>query len=110
MCIYRNRFYTHLLQSINQSFLPADRFQSPLTLYIFTSIHLLSPQDSNGPISRTVSDAALILEIIVNQTVVEINNVNASYTQFLDPHGLQGKRIGFSRDILATVEVAPGMH
>jgi amidase len=61
-----------------------------------------------GPISRTVSDAALILELIVNQTVVALNHVNASYTQFLDADGLRGKRIGFSRDILDTIELAPG--
>ena len=69
---------------------------------------LVIPQDSNGPISRTVEDAALILEIIVNQTVVENNNVNATYTDFLDPDGLRGKRIGFSRDVFDTVELLPG--
>ena len=44
----------------------------------------------------------------MNQTVVEINDVNASYTKFLDADGLRGKRIGFSRDVLDTVQLAPG--
>lgn len=70
---------------------------------------LVIAQDSNGPISRTVEDAAIILELIVNQTVVTQNGVDASYTKYLDKNGLSGKRIGFSRDVLSTVEIAPGV-
>lgn len=44
----------------------------------------------------------LIKELIVNQTVILENGADSHYTSFLDSDGLRGRRIGFSRDTLAT--------
>jgi len=66
---------------------------------------LVMAQDSNGPISRTVADAASILELIVNETVIRENDGNSDYTSYLDADGLRGRRIGFSRDAFASFTV-----
>lgn len=66
---------------------------------------LVIPQDSNGPISQHVSDVASILEIMVDPAVVTDKHLNAKYTDYLNVDGLRGKRIGFSRDVFATLAI-----
>ncbi|QHN99760.1 probable amidase At4g34880 [Arachis hypogaea] len=61
-------------------------------------------QDSVGPIARTVEDAVYVLDVIVGKDEKDEGTVNASthipeggYAQYLNPHGLQGKRLGILR-------------
>ena len=57
-------------------------------------------QDTAGPMARTVADAATLLGALtgVDQSDAITNesegNSSSDYTQYLDPNGLQGKRIG----------------
>ncbi|KAG8684810.1 hypothetical protein FRC11_011567, partial [Ceratobasidium sp. 423] len=67
---------------------------------IAMSIH----QDTIGPITRSVADAATILTIIVGRD--ERDNFTSTapvsipdYTQFLDPHAIWGKRFGVPRRV-----------
>ncbi|KAK7319016.1 hypothetical protein RJT34_03725 [Clitoria ternatea] len=65
----------------------------------------ISPrQDSVGPICRTVSDAALVLETIAGIDTNDKATIKASkyipkggYAQFLKKDGLRGKRLGIVR-------------
>ena len=60
-------------------------------------------QDTAGPMTRTVSDAAILLGGAVGidprdeATSSSDGNFHPDYTQFLDPAGLQGARIGVAR-------------
>ena len=60
-------------------------------------------QDTAGPMTRTVSDAAVLLGGAVGvdprdeATSSSDGNFHPDYTQFLDPAGLQGARIGVAR-------------
>ncbi len=60
-------------------------------------------QDTVGPYGRTVADAAAVLGAIVGvdprdpQTAASAGRFHTDYTQFLDPNGLQGARIGVPR-------------
>jgi len=60
-------------------------------------------QDTVGPHARTVADAAAVLSALVGvdprdpQTSASAGHFSTDYTQFLDPHGLQGARIGVLR-------------
>ena len=61
-------------------------------------------QDAVGPMTRTVTDAAILLEAIagVDPTDPATNlaaNVDTNYRQHLDPDGLRGARIGVPRDV-----------
>ncbi|KAL2343483.1 hypothetical protein Fmac_004768 [Flemingia macrophylla] len=66
----------------------------------------ISPrQDTVGPICRTVSDAALVLETIAGFDINDKATIKASkyvpkggYAQFLKKDGLRGKRLGVVRD------------
>ncbi|XP_020229798.1 probable amidase At4g34880 [Cajanus cajan] len=66
----------------------------------------ISPrQDTIGPICRTVSDAALVLETIAGIDINDKATIKASnyvpkggYAQFLKKDGLRGKRLGVVRD------------
>jgi amidase len=65
----------------------------------------ISPtQDTVGPHTRSVADAAAILSAIVGPdprdpaTAACAGHLHADYTQFLDPNGLRGARIGVLRD------------
>jgi len=63
-------------------------------------------QDVVGPHGRTVSDAAVVLGVISSQTpdprdpatFANREKVFSDYTQFLDPDGLRGARIGVMRN------------
>ncbi|HEX3554056.1 MAG TPA: amidase [Thermoanaerobaculia bacterium] len=60
-------------------------------------------QDTVGPHARTVADAAAILSALVGvdprdpATAASAGKFSTDYTQFLDPNGLQGARIGVWR-------------
>lgn len=58
-------------------------------------------QDTPGPMTRTVTDAAIALGTMVgvdgadSKTAASEGNYHTDYTQFLNEDGLEGKRIGF---------------
>ena len=60
-------------------------------------------QDTVGPHARTVADAAAVLSALVGvdprdpQTADSAGHFSTNYTQFLDPDGLRGARIGVMR-------------
>src|SRR5436190_6621840 len=63
-------------------------------------------QDTAGPHCRTVADAAAVLSAIAQRTPdsrdpatsANRDKIPADYTTFLNPHGLNGARIGVARD------------
>jgi amidase len=63
-------------------------------------IPLSTTQDIGGPIGRSVTDVAIVLDAIVGydptdlQTAASIGNIPGSYTDFLQLAGLRGGRIG----------------
>src|SRR5438105_1260175 len=62
-------------------------------------------QDTVGPISRTVADAAAVLGALTgvdpldSATQESAGKFYSDYTQFLDPNGLRGARIGIAREV-----------
>jgi amidase len=63
-------------------------------------------QDTAGPMARTVRDAAILLGAMVQEVQIKglvdattgsMRKVEKGYTQFLDPNGLKGARIGVAR-------------
>lgn len=60
-------------------------------------------QDTVGPLCRTVADAAAVLSALTGvdsrdeATDGSAGKFKTDYTQFLNPNGLQGKRIGIAR-------------
>lgn len=59
-------------------------------------------QDTAGPMARTVRDAATLLSALAgvdprDSATAEGHGKAADYTQFLDPNGLHGARIGVAR-------------
>jgi amidase len=60
-------------------------------------------QDGAGPMCRTVRDAATLLGVLTgvdpddSATAASRGNSQTDYTQFLDPNGLKGARIGIAR-------------
>ena len=65
-------------------------------------------QDTAGPITRTVADAVMVLDAIAGYdpddvaTAWSVGKVPDTYGKFLDPQGLQGKRIGVLRSFFGT--------
>jgi Asp-tRNA(Asn)/Glu-tRNA(Gln) amidotransferase A subunit family amidase len=63
-----------------------------------------SVADSLGPMARTVTDVAKLLDVMVGYdpedpvTARGVGHVPASYTAFLDRNGLQGVRLGILRE------------
>jgi amidase len=61
-------------------------------------------QDTAGPMTRTVADAAALLSALVgidaadSATAASQGKAHADYTKFLDPQGLKGARIGVPRE------------
>jgi amidase len=57
-------------------------------------------QDTAGPMARTLRDAALVLNALTGvdpadpATAESQPHIQADYTEFLDPDGLRGKRVG----------------
>ena len=68
---------------------------------------------SLGPMSRTVTDLAKLLDVIVGYdpedplTARGVGHVPDSYTMFLDPNGLRGTRIGILRESMG-YDAEPG--
>src|SRR5215831_8668781 len=71
-------------------------------------IPLSSTQDIGGPITRNVTDLAIVLDVIVGydpadpQTAASVGNIPSSYTDFLQLNGLRGARIGLLTDLLGS--------
>ncbi len=67
-------------------------------------IPISATQDTVGPFGRTVADAATVLGALVGvdprdpATQASAGKSQTDYTQFLDPNGLRGARIGVPRD------------
>ena len=65
-------------------------------------------QDAAGPIARTVSDAARLLEVMAGydpndpSTAWSVGNMPASYTPFLEHGSLRGVRIGLLKTMLGS--------
>lgn len=68
-------------------------------------IPIAHSQDTVGPFGRTVGDAAAVLGILTGidprdpATQASAGHAFTDYTQFLDPNGLRGARIGVPRDV-----------
>ncbi len=69
-------------------------------------------QDTAGPMTRTVRDAAIVLSAIAGadpddkQTTAGSVRRTTDYTSFLNPDGLRGARIGVARNLFGTSLVA----
>ncbi|MCO4797649.1 MAG: amidase [Colwelliaceae bacterium] len=65
-------------------------------------IPIAHSQDTAGPMARNVTDAVILLSVMVaedkNDANVEPSNIN--YLQHLKKDGLQGKRIGIARNLM----------
>lgn len=65
-------------------------------------------QDTAGPMGRTVSDVAELLSALTGvdgrdpATEASRGRAQPDYTQFLDPDGLRGRRIGIARNYFGT--------
>jgi amidase len=66
-------------------------------------IPIAHSQDTAGPMTRTVRDAAILLSALAgvdprdSATAASAGRVSTDYTKFLDPNGLKGARIGVAR-------------
>jgi amidase len=66
-------------------------------------IPIAHSQDTSGPMARTVRDAAILLGALAGSDPRDAATADANarmqkdYTQFLDPNGLKGARIGVAR-------------
>lgn len=73
-------------------------------------IPIAASQDTVGPICRTVADAAAVLGALTgvdprdSATAESDGHFFSDYTQFLDPNGLQGARIGIGREFFGASE------
>ena len=68
-------------------------------------IPIAHTQDTAGPMTRTVADAAILLGILVgydktDATTAESKKGEKDYTKFLDPNGLRGAKIGVARQFV----------
>jgi amidase len=65
-------------------------------------------QDAVGPITRTVTDAATMLDVMAGYdpndpiTAFSVSHTPKTYTAFLDHQGLRGARIGMLRTLFGT--------
>lgn len=68
-------------------------------------IPISKSQDTAGPLARTVTDAVILLNAMTgadpkDEATLKNNNPDKDYTQYLDPNGLKGKRIGVEKSLL----------
>ncbi len=66
-------------------------------------IPIAHSQDTAGPLTRTVRDAAILLNVLAqadpqDEATVRLRKRPADYTSFLDKDGLRGARIGIPSD------------
>lgn len=67
-------------------------------------------QDTAGPLARTMTDAVVTLDAIVGYdkadaaTAWSVGQMPDTFVKYLDPKGLQGKRIGVLRSFFGTAE------
>jgi amidase len=70
-------------------------------------IPIAHSQDTPGPMARTVSDVAILLNALAgadprdSATAESTGKRSPDYTRFLDPNGLRGARIGVARKYFA---------
>jgi amidase len=68
-------------------------------------------QDAAGPLARTVTDAAKMLNVLVDYdpndpaTAWSIGNIEKDYTKFLKADGVKDKRIGVLRSFFGTAPI-----
>ena len=68
-------------------------------------------QDAVGPLARTVTDAAKVLNVLVGYdpadaaTAWSVGHAEKDYTKFLEPDGVRGKRIGVLRSFFGKAAV-----
>ena len=73
-------------------------------------IPIAHSQDTAGPMTRTVADAALLLGALTGvdardeATPASAGKALTDYTKFLDPNGLKGARIGIARNLFGNNE------
>ncbi|MDQ0172908.1 amidase family protein [Paenibacillus tundrae] len=73
-------------------------------------IPLALTQDVGGPMARTVSDAAIMLDATVGYdkkdvaTAYAVGKIPSSYTDFLDVNGLKGARIGIAPELIPSTK------
>ncbi|MGN6178196.1 MAG: amidase [Mucilaginibacter sp.] len=67
-------------------------------------IPISKTQDTAGPMTRTVKDAAILLGILAGEdaddTYTKNNKPEKDYTKFLDANSLKGKRLGLEKKAL----------
>jgi amidase len=69
-------------------------------------------QDTAGPMTRTVTDAAILLGALKgvdprdDATKTSRDKAPSNYTQFLDPNGLSGARIGVARKYFGSAGIS----
>lgn len=72
-------------------------------------IPIAHSQDTPGPMTRTVTDAAIMLGAMVGvdprdaATRTSKRRAHTDYTKFLDKNGLKGARIGVARNLSGTI-------
>ena len=77
-------------------------------------IPVSSTQDEAGPITRTVADAAVMLDVMVGYdpadpvTAFGIGQTPDSYTEGLHPDALRGARIGLLEDVIGEDDTVHG--
>src|SRR5271165_2469640 len=68
-------------------------------------------QDAAGPLARTVTDAAKMLNVLVGYdpndpaTAWSVGNIEKDYTKFLKADGVRGKRIGVLRSFFGNAPI-----
>jgi amidase len=78
-------------------------------------IPISATQDTAGPMTRTVRDAAILLSALTGVdeadpvTKESTDKIKNDYTRFLDANGLQGKRIGVEKSFLDGHEGVVGL-
>ncbi|MET0929580.1 MAG: amidase family protein [Aeromicrobium sp.] len=71
-------------------------------------VPLALSQDTGGPIARSVTDAAIALDAVAAAdpsdpiTAESAGKIPESYTKYLDPDALEGKKIGYVASTLGT--------
>jgi len=72
-------------------------------------------QDTAGPMCRSVRDAAILLTALAgadsedSMTTLSSSHISSDYSQFCDPHGLQGARIGVVRNLFGFSDVVDAL-